>query len=66
MVKATLQFTSLQELWRFKAKMNALNLTVLEKLNVLIGEFSKADLEQACTHHNAHVIKVRTVETVFS
>ena len=64
MIKATLQFTSLRELWRFKVKFNASNLTVLEKFNVLIGEFSEMEIQLACTHFQAYIIRKQAVNLI--
>jgi hypothetical protein len=61
MLKATLQFTSFNDLWRFKVRVHALNITVLEKLNVLIGELPEEEIQFACNTYSASLIRLKAV-----
>lgn len=66
MLKATLQFMSLHELWTFKTSVPTLNITILKRLHVLIGEFSEEELQFACNAYNASIIKKQLLSTNLS
>ncbi len=57
MLKATLQFMSFDDLWRFKVRVQALNIVILEKFNVLIGVMPEEEIQYACTIFSASMIR---------
>jgi hypothetical protein len=57
MTKTTLHFTSFAELWKFKMRVQHLNIIVLEKLKVLVAELTEEEVQYACLSHQATVVK---------
>ncbi len=65
-MEVQLKFPSVYDLWKFKEKVQALNVDVLTGENVLIGAFQKAEVDLARSSFNANVLGQMQVNDVFA
>jgi hypothetical protein len=61
MLKTTLHFPCINELWSFKVRVQTRKIKVLTRLNVLVGELSEEEIQMACRFHTATVVQKHAV-----